>query len=66
MTERLAAAPKKVVGDYMGSEAFKFEVNVATIDSFDRRFEECSHQIKKMYPDLDLSKLEKDLLDEEE
>ena len=52
--------------DYKGSEDFKFKVNKATTEGFDRGFKECTRQIKKLYPDLDLSKLEKDLLDEEE
>ena len=53
-------ASKKAVEEYMTFEAFKDEVIEGALDMLFSRFDECQKQVRLLYPDLDLGKLERE------
>ena len=65
LTEEAEVASKKAIMDFMAFEAFIDEVNESALEMFYKGFNECSRQLRLLYPDLDLSKLQEELSDED-
>ena len=61
-----AVISEKAVKDYLASKKFQEKINECAADGFSQRFDECYHQIWKLYPNLNFNKLEEDFADEEE
>ena len=57
LTEEVEVISEWAIVDYMTSEVFMEEVNESALKMFHKGFDEYSHQICLMYPNLDLSKL---------
>ena len=63
LVEGTKVALEKVVDEYKMSEAFKDEVIEGTLDMFLFGFDECRKQIRHLYFDLELGKLQREFSD---